>query len=246
MSDKKYLDMLFEIPEYVGHLEDFAEKLMQVRKHKRKVEDLEKEVLWYIGKEEEGYMPDYGGFTGRIYDEYLKNTDVEEVMDSYHRVQEDPYEDLHEFWYCLILFSKKLNEQREYLLQPVSTEEKTDEQEREELLEYTKLLNSVKLLHNLLENMEPLLEGYVKELPPVEEKVSFQTLYASLLGLYQQGKKDEFYQGINDNLDALIQFAEDGEIQAMEFMNQAYVEQRMSGIYNEKLAAAVREYRQKH
>lgn len=167
MDDKaKYIDRLLSDKKYINKLGELYNELVGIRKFRRRLEEIEKEVTWYIGTEKNGFVPMYYEFYDYAYENYIpKNADT--IVHAMYKNLLGEYRssEIPGYLYCLVLLGH-LHEEENSFLQ--AHEKDFDSLPESVKKDSVKLHSKVKLLIGFLSHIERLVAIFINSIDMAE------------------------------------------------------------------------------
>ncbi|MBQ8319067.1 MAG: hypothetical protein IJX85_12100 [Lachnospiraceae bacterium] len=156
---KSYFERLISEDKYINELMEMYTKMMSIRRFKRKLEDIEKELLWYTGDEKNMFTPNYRGFYDHAKKNYIPKVDNTVVQPQYKELLgESGVNDIPDFVYCLVLYGFYVLEEKRFI-----NEHKDDffTLPRPIIREFNILHCKKKLLSGFLGKFDPLIAVFI-------------------------------------------------------------------------------------
>lgn len=160
--EKRYIDSLLQEEKYLNELNTMYDEMIIVHRFKRKLDDIEKEVAWFIGNEKTLNIPDYNGFYQHAYKNYIPHVNNTIVQSKYkvllgeYKVNEIPG-----YLYCLALLGHLSKNETNF----IRTHENSAHELAQEEIENLHVLHSkVKLLIGFLERIDSLVAIFINSI----------------------------------------------------------------------------------
>lgn len=160
-EEKRYIDSLLSDGKYLNELLKMYEELKQVRRFKRKLDEIEKEITWYVGNEKNCYLPDYSGFYAYAHENYIPKQNESMVQSKYKELLGEYNADvIPGYVYCMALLGYFAIEERKFLEEHGDCEKPTEMQ-----IKYFNVLHSkFKLLAGFLEQFDALVAIFINSI----------------------------------------------------------------------------------
>lgn len=165
-EERKYIDSLLSDRKYLNELLKMYEDLKKVRRFKRKLDEIEKEITWYVGNEKNRYLPDYMGFYSYAHENYIPKQDESIVQSRYKELLGEYNTDaIPGYVYCMALLGHFAMEERKFL----EENGKDCENPSETQIKYFNVLHSkFKLLAGFLEQLDALVAIFINSIDIME------------------------------------------------------------------------------
>lgn len=165
-KERNYTQSLFADEKYFEKLRAIYDEMSCVRRFKRRLDDIEKEVSWYVGNKQNGFIPLYLSFDNYAKEHYTPKDNnliiypkYKELLGEYRSL------DIPVFVYCLALLAHLLDEAEVYAKQH---ENDSDLPSESILLEFFKLDNKISLLYHYLDQKDTLVAAFVNSIDMTE------------------------------------------------------------------------------
>lgn len=157
--EKDYVKSLLEEEKYLSKLNEMYNEMISVRRFKRKLDDIEKEITWYVGNEKNMYTPDYRNFFIYAYNNYIPHQDNTIVQSKYKLLLGDySVKGIPGYLYCLALLGHLRKEEKSFLdVHPIDYKESG----QDEIAYFNILHNKVKLLIGFLDRIDNLVAVFI-------------------------------------------------------------------------------------
>ncbi len=142
-----YIEKLINDERYADELNNNYNQMMKVNKYKRRINDIDKEITWFVGNKKTNFKPKYEDFLRHAFDNYIP---FDNNAVGYYKykdllgdciVDEDP-----KYYFCLCLLGHYRNELRKY-----------ENVSEKDVPEVKMLFDKVCLLLRFFERIEPLV-----------------------------------------------------------------------------------------
>lgn len=164
-EEKKYIDTLLSNRKYLNELLKMYEELKKVRRFKRRLEEIEKEITWYVGNEKNRYLPDYSSFYAYAQENYIPKQNESMVQSRYKELLgEYNADEIPGYVYCMALLGYFAIEERKFLEEHGDCEKPSVTQ-----IKYFNVLHSkFKLLAGFLEQFDALVAIFINSIDIME------------------------------------------------------------------------------
>lgn len=162
MGELRYIDAVREDRTLVARLEEIYQDMYKIKRFRKRLEEIDNEVGWYVGKQAFQYLPDYDGYYEYAFAHYVPNQDkyivVEEVLDI---LKDKGANDIPGYIYCLLIMAH---------YQPIMEEKyekcrgRMDELDKSEVAEFNIVRNRVKLTAGFLEKLDYQVPKFIRSI----------------------------------------------------------------------------------
>ena len=162
LEKKRYIERLLEEEKYISELNKMYQEMISVRRFKRRLDDIEKEVTWYVGNESNMYLPDYTSFYDYAFEHYIPQNDNSIVQSKYKSLLGDyNAKDIPGYLYCLVLLCHLHVEETNFI-----EEHKEDfgSLGKIQIKDYNVLHCKVKLLIGFLEKTDSMVAIFINSI----------------------------------------------------------------------------------
>ena len=160
--EKRYIERLLQEEKYLDEFDSMYNEMVTVHRFKRKLDDIEKELVWYAGDEKNQYLPDYMGFYQHAYDNYIPHENSQIVKTRYKALLgEYNVNEIPGYLYCLALLGH-LNKKESDFLNTHGTN--MQELSREEIANFHLLHSKVKLLISFFDRIDSIVAVYINSI----------------------------------------------------------------------------------
>ena len=160
--EKNYIDSLFKEEKYLNELNEMYDEMTSVRRFKRKLDDIDKEITWYVGNEKNMYSPDYRSFYQHAYNHYIPHENSAIVQSRYKMLLgEYNVNEIPGYLYCLALLGHFSKLEKDFLS---AHENDVQELHHEEIIEFNILHSKVKLLLGFLGQFDSLVAVFINSI----------------------------------------------------------------------------------
>ena len=229
---ENYIESLLKEEKYISELSKMYNEMIAVRRFKRKLEDIEKEVTWYVGNESNMYLPDYMNFYNYAYKHYLPPNDNSIVQSKYKSLLGDyNVKDIPGYLYCLVLLGHLRAQETVFL-----EEHKEDFESlgKLQIKDYNILHCKVKLLIGFLEKIDSIVAVFINSIDMLDVKY----LDDDIKELDSRAIKHRFMTAIN-NRDKSMAFKLLGRVRDLDEGEDYYFE-ALSHYINEEYDETIR------
>lgn len=158
-KENSYMDKLLSNDKYLTELDRMYNDLCSLRRFKRRIEEIEKEIVWFVGNKKNYFVPDYNSFYNYALEHYISMDNKNVAYPQYLAwIDGHSAKDIPGVIYCIALFGHLGIKEKEFLQ---VHESDIDSLTEKDILEYTLLHNKLKLLCGFLNKMEPLVAAFV-------------------------------------------------------------------------------------
>lgn len=165
-EEKRYIDSIFADEKYLRELRTIYDEMKSVRRFKRRLDEIDNEVTWYVGNEKNMFLPDYMGFYNYAYEHYIPKIDDTIVHSKYKELLgEYRSSDIPGCLYCLVLLGHLHDEEESFLKQH---EKDFESLSKSTISDFIKLHCKTKLLYGFLGKINDWVAIFINSIDMAE------------------------------------------------------------------------------
>ena len=233
--ENTYTNRLFHNEAYLVELDRIYQNLCETRRSRKRLEEIEKELIWFVGNEKTKYVPNYKDFYQYATEHYLSRKDKNVAKTKYKTAFEDTKSELPKFFLCLALLGKIRKEQKVFEETQI---EKLEAKDKETIIQFTKLRNMVELLVRFFERHDSLVGIFIENMEMSKEEflderlneLNKKEVKQHFLTAIQKQNKSMTYKLINRMrelkvetdyyFEAVVNFIEENYEESLQWINQ--------------------------